>query len=461
MKTEHKLYLAIVVLVALGVAVYFTQKGEKQQEQSHVATAASADIPKLSFAKDEIAKITKIEIQNKDKGAITLEKFAAAPKKDEPKPATPPKADAGAADEPPAADKAGKEAKSSKGKDDKAGKAKGKDDKAGKEAKAGKDKGKEDKGKVAKADEPEEPGDEDLGDEEAKADKGGDQWKIVKPLTAEANQGYVKTMLDGLEKLEIQDVITRQADAYSKYDLDGDKAVHLVAYKGADKLIDMYFGKSGSRGQMARINGKDGVFVVKGFQSYNVARELKQWRNTDVWKFEDKNLVSVEVENDNGKFSFSKNDDKWSATFLKRDDKDQLASKADKWDRFDESKVKSMITSFKTLRATDFADKDADTGLADPVKTGGLMVFRFKDNAPDKILRIGKKSKNEDRYAEAQGGDGTIYILSSYTAKWGAAKPSEFEKPDDKDKKGDKDKKPDGKMPMPPPPDEEELGPPE
>ena len=406
MKTEHKLYAAIVALVVLGAAVYFMQKGEKKQEHEHAATAASADMPKLSFSKDDVAKITKVEVTNKDKGLITLEKVSSAPKKDDAKP---------------------KDAK----KDDAAKKGPDSDESP-----------LDDEGEGGGADQ-----------------RNGDVWKVSKPLEAPANSPSVKSMLDNLEKLEIHELITKSADGYAKYDLDGDKAVHVVAYKGADKVLDMYFGKSGSRGQMARIAGVEGVYVVKGYSSFLFAKELKGWRNTDIWKFEDKNVIGVEIENETGKFSFSKNDDKWSGSFTKRGKEGKLEAKAGKWDKFDESKLKTVLTTFKTLRASDFADKDADAGLDAAAKNGGVVRFLFKDNAPERKLEVGKKQKNDDRFARDPGGDGTVYVLSSWTAKWAVAKASDFEKADEK--KGDKDKKDDKKgppMPMPPS-DDEELSP--
>jgi hypothetical protein len=198
--------------------------------------------------------------------------------------------------------------------------------------------------------------------------------------------------------------------------------------------------------------------VVKGYSSFLFAKELKGWRNTDIWKFEDKNVIGVEIENENGKFSFSKNDEKWSGSFIKRGKEGKLEAKAGKWDKFDESKLKTVLSSYKTLRASDFADKDADTGLDAPIKNGGVVRFLFKDSAPEHRLEVGKKQKNDDRFARDAGGDGTVYVMSSWTIKWVVAKPSDFEKADDKkgDKKDDKKGPP---MPMPPPSDDEDMMP--
>jgi hypothetical protein len=81
----------------------------------------------------------------------------------------------------------------------------------------------------------------------------------------------------------------------------------VVAYKGADKAVDLYFGKSGSRGQMARIGGKDGVYVVGGYSSYLYTREVKNWRETLDPQVRGCQRHPGRRENKNGAFSFSKN----------------------------------------------------------------------------------------------------------------------------------------------------------
>src|SRR5262249_54351234 len=145
-------------------------------------------------------------------------------------------------------------------------------------------------------------------------EKDGDAWKVTKPVAFAANQQNVKSLLDNLKELKLKDTIDNGTGQYATYELDDDKAVHTQVYKGADKALDLYFGKSGSRGQMTRIGGKDGVYVASGYSGYMYSREVKDWRDREILKFEDGNVISAEIDNSHGKFSFSKNDDKWSGT---------------------------------------------------------------------------------------------------------------------------------------------------
>jgi hypothetical protein len=353
MKTETRIYIALVVLAVMGLGLYLARKDKAEQRAQHSATAASADLPSISVSKDDVEKITKIEItspnkDDKDKpNAVTLEKK-------------------------------------------------------------------------------------------------GENWEVVAPVSAKANAANVRSLLDNLKELKIKESIDRGQSAYEQYELTDAKGVHVVAWKGAEKAADLYFGKSGSRGQMARVAGKDGVFISSGYSSYLYNREVKNWRETSILKFEDANAIQVDITNKNGLFSFSKNGEKWSGAFTKRDKDGKLGKPEKEWKNFSEEKVKDLLRAYKNLSAEDFADAKADTGLDKPEEHGGVVHIKLKDNAGDLTVKVGKVSKGTSRYAIKDGGDGTIYVLSSWAADWATAAASKFEKPEDK-----KDKK-DGGAPEPP-----------
>ncbi|WP_437535375.1 DUF4340 domain-containing protein [Sorangium sp. So ce726] len=269
-------------------------------------------------------------------------------------------------------------------------------------------------------------------------EKKGDTWEVTKPVNAKANAANVRTLLDNLKELKLKEVIDRTNGTYPQYELTDEKAVHVVAYKGEEKALDLYFGKSGSRGQMARVDGKDGVFVAGGYSSYLYTREPKNWRETSILKFEDENAIQVSVENKNGLFSFSKNGDKWAGTFAQRDKGGKLGAASAKWEKFDEAKVKDLLRAYKNLNAEDFGDEKSDTGIDAAASNGGIITIKLKDNAGDFAVKVGKTAKGSSRYATKEGGDGTVYVLSSWSADWAVAEPKKFEKAEKKDdKKGE------------------------
>lgn len=268
-------------------------------------------------------------------------------------------------------------------------------------------------------------------------EKKGDTWELTAPVSAKAEQSNVKSLIDNLKELKIKETIAKSADLYPQYDLTDEKALHVVAYKGPDKAVDLYFGKSGSRGQVMRIGARDGVFVADKYSSYLYTREVKNWRERGIVKFEDANAIQVTVENKNGLFSFSKNDDKWAGSVTLRDKDGKLNAKPEaKWEKFEPEKVKDLLRAYKSLNAEDFGDDKSDTGFSDAVNEGGVVKIKLKDNAGDLTINVGKTSKGTSRFAQKEGSD-TVYTISSWSADWATAAQSKFEKSEKKDDKKD------------------------
>jgi hypothetical protein len=255
-------------------------------------------------------------------------------------------------------------------------------------------------------------------------------WRVKSPVDYAANQQNVKSVLDNLKELKAKDVIDTTEAAYGEYNLDEAKAVHVVAYKGGDKAADLYFGKSGGRGQMARKTGQVGVYAISGYSSYLYQRDVKNWRDNAILKFDDAAVTKVDLKNENGDFLFKKEGESWVGTV-----------KGDKIERFDENKVKDMLRAYKTLNAEDFGDgkSDADTGLDKPA---AQVTFTLKEGDPIK-LAVGKTSSGESRYLKKEGSAQT-YIVSSWAAGWAVGKTDKFQKPEDKKDGGADDKKKDG-----------------
>jgi len=271
---------------------------------------------------------------------------------------------------------------------------------------------------------------------------------LSKPLAAAANQKNIEDLIKNLDKLVVKSQIAKDAASYPKYELEDAKAVHVTVFKGEEKALDAYFGKRGGRGQMMRLGGQDGVYLVDGYSSFLYGREVKNWRDTDVLKFEDANAVSLEIENEHAKYSFSKNGDDWKASLYPRGKTGKLAAKAKKWPKFEGSKVADMLRAYKNLRATDFAKDGADTGVTEAPKSGGVIRIKLKDDAGDYTIRVGKVQEGSNRYLVKDGKD-TVYVVSSWAADWATAEASKFEKSEAKE--GDGPAKPAGLPPGLPP----------
>jgi hypothetical protein len=249
-------------------------------------------------------------------------------------------------------------------------------------------------------------------------EKKGDKWAVSKPVEAPANQSNVDQIVKNLKDLKAKEVISTQPSEDSKkdYDLVPTKAVHVVAFKGGDKKVDLTFGSSGARGQMVMVDGKPGIYAVQGYQSYLYTREVKGFRDTEIFKFDDQNANGLTIAKKDAVLSFTKEGDKWTGTF-----------KGKPIERFDEEKVKDAVRAFKSLTADDFGDGKtvAETGLSEPEST---VTVQLKDNAGKFVLKVGKVSTGTNHWAMKEGSD-TIYSIPSYTSDWATAEVSKFQRP--------------------------------
>lgn len=300
------------------------------------------------------------------------------------------------------------------------------------------------------------PGDAGPGENVVLVKKGEDSWEIVEPIQFAASASNVKSAVDGLKSLEVKERIAPGKDAYGRYDLTDDKALHVVAYKGKDKVVELYVGESGSRGQMARIAGRDGVYALGGFSRYAFARELKNWRERTIFKFEDTKVASVQIENENGVFVFQKEPGEaegdagtkkgsWTGRFSKA-----RAVAPAKIKDFKPAKVDDLLRAYKSLNALDFGDdkKPSDVGLDESVATVTIVL----EDGAKRVLEVGANADGSNRWAR-QPGSPQIYSISSYVSDWATAEVSKFQAEKKKDKDDDTSAAPPAE-----PPDMPDLG---
>jgi hypothetical protein len=262
-------------------------------------------------------------------------------------------------------------------------------------------------------------------------EKKGDKWVMTKPVSAPANQSNCDQLVKNLKDLKAKEVIAPSPTEDSKkdYDFVPAKQMHVVAYKGGDKKLDLMFGSSGARGQMAMVDGKPGIYAVSGYSSYLYTREPKGFRETEIFKFDDQNANGLTIEKKDGTMSFTKEGDHWSGSL-----------KGKPLERIDEERVKDAVRAFKSLTADDFGDgkTTAETGIDEP---DSKVTIQLKDNAGKFVLRTGKVSTGTNRWAQKEGND-TIYSIASYMAEWALAEPSKFQKAADAGAPSDAGSKP-------------------
>lgn len=281
--------------------------------------------------------------------------------------------------------------------------------------------------------------DKSEGSEDKKADaprekivlkKSGEDWELQEPVKYKANGTNVKSLLDNLKSLKVSEQISESKDAYAKWGVTDEKALHAVFKKGDEKVLDIYFGENGSRGQMTRVAGKEGVFAVKGYSKYLYDRDTKGWRDKTIVKFDEKQAEKVTIENENGSFVFSKEGDSWKSEHKGK----KGSAKAIK--DFKASKVDDLLRAYKSLNASDFSDGKplSDLGLDEPSAT--VTIELTGDNGKV-VLHVGDSSEGSSRWVKSNKSE-QVYSISSWSADWATADVDKFQEAKKDGKKEDK-----------------------
>jgi Domain of unknown function (DUF4340) len=237
-----------------------------------------------------------------------------------------------------------------------------------------------------------------------------ERWDLTSPVQALANASNVKALLDNVKTLKVVEPIATSPDTYDRWGVTEAKGLHVVLKKGNETVLDMYFGDDGSRGQMSRIAGKDGVFAIKGYTKFAYSRDAKGWRDRGLFKFDDKEATRITVENEHGGFEFTKGGDAWAGTFKKGN-----KGAAKSIEKFKASKVEDLLRAYKGLNAAEFGEdkKASEVGLEPPK---GVLTIELKDGAKQ-VVQVGDTSEGTNRWVKVSGHEG-IYSISSWASDW-------------------------------------------
>jgi hypothetical protein len=263
----------------------------------------------------------------------------------------------------------------------------------------------------------------------------GSGWEMTAPILTEASRPAVEEAIENLENLHLWKQLDPGTTFYDQYDLTDDKALHIVASRGGTKVVDVLCGKGAQEGQLVRLPGRDGIFALvnwgpQGYQGFLFTRDVRAWRETSIFKFAPGDAVRIDVTNPHGAISFTRRDGRWVGS--RADPRGRTASS---WTRFDATKVEQLLRDYQTLAADNFGEREsrAAAGVDDAEHTGGVIRIRLRGGA-DLTLRVGKLAHDtsrfaipDSRWAIKDGGDGTLYALSPYTAGWATADVHKFE----------------------------------
>jgi hypothetical protein len=119
------------------------------------------------------------------------------------------------------------------------------------------------------------------------AEKRGDAWTLVMPQETPADAGEISTLLDSLQNLESEDVVSDGSGDLSAFGLAEPKVAVWLVVDGAPKPLEFELGDAvpAGSGLFARVPGKPRLFTVSS--------TLENTLNKSAFDLRDRNLLKV------------------------------------------------------------------------------------------------------------------------------------------------------------------------
>ncbi len=199
------------------------------------------------------------------------------------------------------------------------------------------------------------------------------EW-VINDQKFPADAGQVSTIEKKLKELNVTDLISRKMH-YQRYELEADKALHVIARKDGETLRDFYVGKKSPTYQQTyiRFSGKEGIYLASGTLDTDFDKKLDSLRDKEILKIEKNAIESIRLTYRGKTLNFNKVkvekkvDDAEEGTETTKDDKEKDSGKKsvsqDKWIcteypmvALDNDQVTQLVTAFDPLRAKAFPD---------------------------------------------------------------------------------------------------------
>lgn len=212
-------------------------------------------------------------------------------------------------------------------------------------------------------------------------EKRDENWRLTTPVESRADSGTVESLISRLESARMTSVVADDAtpDELQEYGLDSPRTSVTLDGPGATVLI-------GSPSDDAAVFAKDAarpvVFTVETSLADDMMRAATDYRRRDMFEFRAFNATRVEFTRDDQTLRYER---------VKGEGEDAQ----DSWRRtdpnpgdVDKAKMDALLVGLADIRATDFVDSTARTGLDRPI----LVVFAsFDEGSKEERVTFGRQ----------------------------------------------------------------------
>jgi len=194
-------------------------------------------------------------------------------------------------------------------------------------------------------------------------------WRIVKPVTARADQGAVENLVTRLSSGQMKKLVATEPTDLKEYGLDKPAVTATVSTGSA--RASLAIGKTEKDAAYAKDLSRPIVFTVEPAIATDLQKAVGDYRRKDVFDFRSFNANRVEIRRGADTVSFEKTKDK--------DGKEIWRTAAGQ--NADTTKVEDFLTKLSALRAQSF-EQTQPAAMKSPEITA---TVRFDENKTETV----------------------------------------------------------------------------
>jgi hypothetical protein len=215
-------------------------------------------------------------------------------------------------------------------------------------------------------------------------------WKLEKPTAAPADTSAVETVVDALNGLSVEEVVSETPAGLADYGLEKPKATVHVELEGQPKPLTLFVGDKSpdSSGLYAKTDDKPRVFLIASWLGTNFEKKPFDFRDRDLLHLKRDDVRTLEIAGPEGAYTLVKQaDGEWGFTT-------PLVTRAGRW------AVDGLLSTLEGLRFDAIVADDAKDlkpfGLAKPSRT---VTASLADGSQRK-LEIGSETADKKWHAK-------------------------------------------------------------
>jgi hypothetical protein len=235
-------------------------------------------------------------------------------------------------------------------------------------------------------------------------------WVLPEADDYPTQEDKVTALLDKIVELEADRMVTQTSSSHKRLKVADDAFERLIEFDLADGTTHkLYLGSQAAYQVIhVRADSQDEVYLASGLSTSDAGEKLSNWVNTEYLSMNKDQIVTLTLENDNGRFEFARDD---AGTWTMKD----LAAD----ETLNQNNVNLLANRIAAVRILYPLGKELqdDYGLAQPSAVVTAETRDEEGNLKTYTLQVGAQSEEDESYAVISSESPYYVQVSNYTVK--------------------------------------------